>query len=80
NYPNPFNPSTLIRFSVPIGEKVSLKVFDMTGKEVATLADGILEAGSHSMKFDASRLASGTYFYRLTTARYTETRKMLLVK
>ena len=80
NYPNPFNPSTLIRFSVPIGEKVSLKVFDMSGKEVATLADGILEAGSHSMKFDASRLASGTYFYRLTTARYTETRKMLLVK
>ncbi|MFA3784145.1 T9SS type A sorting domain-containing protein [Melioribacteraceae bacterium 4301-Me] len=80
NYPNPFNPSTTIRFSLPQREHVTLKVFDILGREVAILVDGELNPGEHSVVFDASSLPSGVYFYRLQTGGYVQQRKMVVVK
>lgn len=80
NYPNPFNPMTTIRYQIPEGGFVSLKVYDVLGKEVATLVNGAKEAGSHWVSFNASGLASGVYFYRLQAGGFAETRKMMLVK
>ncbi len=80
NYPNPFNPATTIQFALPVSDNVELKVFDVTGREVATVVNQRLEAGAHAFTFDASKLASGTYLYRLKTEKYTEAKKMLLVK
>lgn len=80
NYPNPFNPQTTIVYQLPRAVEVSLKVFDMLGREVTTLVNSRQEAGSYTAKFDASRLASGIYFYRLQAADFIQTRKMLLVK
>lgn len=81
NYPNPFNPSTTISFSVPQESLVSLRVFDILGREVALLANSErVAAGTYNYSFDASGLASGTYFYQLKTNNTVETRKMLLVK
>lgn len=80
NYPNPFNPSTTIKFALPYAENVKLTVFDILGKEVSVLVNEFRQAGMHEVNFDASLLASGVYFYRLETPRFTQTRKMLLVK
>jgi hypothetical protein len=80
NFPNPFNPSTSIKFSVPATGLVSLKVFDITGKEVTTLVDGNIEQGEHEVNFNASHLASGVYFYKLISGSFTEVKKMILVK
>jgi hypothetical protein len=80
NYPNPFNPSTLIQFGLPREAQVSLKVYDVIGREVATLLDGPSTAGIHSVRFDASRLASGVYFYRLKTPDQALTKMMTLLK
>lgn len=80
NYPNPFNPSTTIRFGISYFGFVSLKVFDILGKEVATLVNAGLESGSHEAVFDASRLASGVYVYRLSCGSRTESKHMLLIK
>lgn len=80
NYPNPFNPSTQIEFAIPKQAQVSLKVFNLLGQEVATLVNGMLNAGQHSATFNASRLASGVYFYTLKAGDYTSTRKMVLMK
>lgn len=80
NYPNPFNPSTVISFNIPVSGFTSLKVFDITGRVVAELISGELNAGSHSVTFDGSNLASGIYYYRLETAGYVDVKKMLLVK
>ncbi len=80
NYPNPFNPTTTIRYQIPTAETVSLKVYDVLGKEVATLVNGRQEAGSYTVPFNAARLASGVYFYRLQAGGFVETKKMLLVK
>jgi photosystem II stability/assembly factor-like uncharacterized protein len=80
NYPNPFNPSTVIRFSVPKAGSVSLKVYDQLGKEVATLSNGFRNIGSYEVKFDASRLSSGVYFYSFAGEGFSATKKMLLVK
>ncbi len=80
NYPNPFNPSTQISYSIPKGEHVSLKVFDILGREVATLVDGFQKAGPHRVTFDAGHLSSGIYLYRLESATHTQTRKMMLMK
>ena len=80
NYPNPFNPSTVINFQVPAAGKVTLKVFNILGKEVATLLNKEMNAGSHSVKFNASNLTSGLYFYTLTSGNYTSTKKMVLIK
>ena len=82
NYPNPFNPSTAIRFSLPATEKVTLAVYDILGKRVATLLDGEqLNTGQHTVDFDASALASGVYTYRLQAgSEFVQSRRMLLVK
>ena len=80
NYPNPFNPSTVITFELPAASSVELKVFDITGREVATLLNETRTAGTHQVRFDASDLASGMYLYRLKTANNTLTRKLTLIK
>lgn len=80
NYPNPFNPSTIIKFTLPETEIVTLKIYDVTGKEVAVLLDEEKSAGLHSIEFDASGLASGTYYYKLQAGNNIETCKMLLLK
>jgi hypothetical protein len=80
NYPNPFNPSTTISFSIPTSEFVTLKVYDVLGREIATLVNENLSAGSYSYNFDASNLTSGVYFYKLQAGKYSETKKMLLSK
>lgn len=80
NYPNPFNPSTTIRYSVPEAGRVTLRVTDMLGREMAMLVNGVQFPGEHSVIFDGSRLASGMYFYTLTSGHSVVTRKMMLVK
>ncbi|GIV58477.1 MAG: hypothetical protein KatS3mg042_1390 [Rhodothermaceae bacterium] len=81
NYPNPFNPSTTIRFALTKPEAVRLKVFDLLGREVATLIDGqMLPAGTHAVDFRATNLASGQYLYRLEAGSFVQTRKMTLLK
>ena len=80
NYPNPFNPATTIEFSLVEAGYVSLKVYDLLGKEVATLASEERPAGSFRVRFDARDLPSGTYFYTLRSGARTETKRMLLVK
>jgi uncharacterized delta-60 repeat protein len=80
NFPNPFNPSTKINFSIPKNSFVTLKVFDVSGKEVANLVTENLSAGSYEADFNASNITSGIYFYRLTTENFSETKKMMLVK
>ena len=80
NHPNPFNPSTTISYQIPTQNLVTLKVYDLLGREVATLVDGLEEPGYKWVNFDAGRLASGVYFYRLLAAEYESTQKMLVVK
>jgi probable HAF family extracellular repeat protein len=80
NYPNPFNLSTTIRFSIPHREYVTLKVFDVLGREVATLVDGEMNAGEHSVVLDAMDLPSGVYLFRIQVGSYTESKKLILVK
>ncbi|MDD8016824.1 MAG: T9SS type A sorting domain-containing protein [Bacteroidota bacterium] len=81
NYPNPFNPSTKIKFTLANSASVSLKVYDVLGKEVATLATGNYTAGAYSVDFDAKNLAAGMYIYTLTTSNgFSQTKKMLLLK
>jgi hypothetical protein len=80
NYPNPFNPSTTIHFSVPSSEFVTLKVYDVLGNEVATLVNEEKSTGIYEVNFNAARLSSGIYFYKLQTGNFTETKKMLLLK
>jgi hypothetical protein len=80
NYPNPFNPVTTIKFDLAKNTTVSLIVYNSLGQEVARLFDGTQGPGSYEANLDASKLSSGTYFYRLTTDQFTETKKMLLVK
>ncbi|MBE2216654.1 MAG: T9SS type A sorting domain-containing protein [Ignavibacteria bacterium] len=80
NYPNPFNPSTTIKFALPVGGVTTLKVYDIAGKEVASLVETDLEAGYHEVNFNASELSSGVYFYRLTSGSFTDVKKMMLVK
>ncbi|OQY73926.1 MAG: hypothetical protein B6D44_05925 [Ignavibacteriales bacterium UTCHB2] len=80
NYPNPFNPATTIMFSLPVSAQVTLKVYDVLGREAASLIDSYKEAGSHSIKFDASNLTSGIYFYQLKAGEYIETKKLILQK
>ncbi|WP_185957136.1 T9SS type A sorting domain-containing protein [Gracilimonas mengyeensis] len=80
NYPNPFNPSTLISYELPVSGEVSLKVFDMLGREVATLVNEVKASGEHMISFDASGLTSGTYFYRLSAGDFTNVKKMTVLK
>lgn len=80
NYPNPFNPVTIIDFALPQNANVTLKIYDILGKEIATLINSRLEAGTYKYEFNASGLTAGIYFYKLSAERYTETRKMILSK
>lgn len=80
NYPNPFNPSTNITFSIPQAQHVSLTVHDALGREVATLVDADLGAGSHTVTFDAKNFASGVYVYRIRAGDFVQEKKMQLVK
>jgi hypothetical protein len=79
NYPNPFNPMTVIRFSLLQRENVTLKVFDVLGRDVAMLNEQ-MEAGEHSVIFDASGLTSGVYFYRLQAGKFVSLKKMVLIR
>ena len=80
NYPNPFNPSTTIEYSVPANSLVSLKVYDIQGREIAALINKQQDAGSYITTWNASNVSSGVYFYKLTAGSYTQTKKMLLSK
>ncbi|MDZ7359466.1 MAG: T9SS type A sorting domain-containing protein [candidate division KSB1 bacterium] len=80
NFPNPFNPATTISFTLPTASHVRLAIYDLTGALVQILADGEMSAGQHHLNVDASRLASGVYFYRIEAGTYSATRKMILQK
>jgi hypothetical protein len=80
NYPNPFNPSTVISYQIPTVSSVTLKVYDVLGREVATLVSARQNPGSYSVTFDASRLSSGVYFYRLQAGSFADVKKLLLMK
>jgi len=80
NYPNPFNPTTTIRYAIPETEHVILKVYDELGKEVKTLVDENKEAGQYNVQFNGSGLASGIYYYRITSGEFTEVKKLMLLK
>ena len=80
NYPNPFNPVTTISYSLPVDEKVLIKVYDVLGKEVAEIVNEFKAAGKHSIQFDGSNLSSGVYFYSITAGSYYQTKKLILAK
>ncbi len=80
NYPNPFNPSTTINFSLMQPGKTTLKIYNILGKEVATLVNGYMQAGAHRVVFNARSLATGVYFYKISSGKFTAVKKMLLVK
>lgn len=80
NFPNPFNPATQIKFTLPLRGFTSLKIFDLLGKEVATLLSQSHESGSYTVSFDASRLRSGVYFYTLRSGTFVQTKRMVFLK
>ena len=80
NYPNPFNPTTQIKYSLPKNGKVSLKIFNLSGKEITTLVDGIQTKGEYTVTFYGSNLATGVYFIQLKADNFKQTRKMLIQK
>jgi hypothetical protein len=80
NYPNPFNPATYINYDIPKASNVTLTVFDMSGKEVTTLVNEFKQAGTYSISYNASSLASGVYFYKISAGDFTSTKKMILIK
>ncbi|MGQ9804546.1 MAG: T9SS type A sorting domain-containing protein [Chlorobiales bacterium] len=80
NYPNPFNPTTTIQFAVPSVSDVKLEVFNILGQKVASLVNRRMEAGVHTVNFNATNLSSGVYFYRLQSGSFVQTKKMMLIK
>ncbi len=80
NYPNPFNPTTVITYQLSAVSRVSLKVYDVLGREVRTLVDETQNPGVHEAEFSGNGLASGVYFYKLTAGPFTRVRKMLMLK
>jgi hypothetical protein len=80
NYPNPFNPSTKISFTLPKADHVTLVVYDLLGKEITTLVDGELASGAHTVTFDGKNLASGTYIYRIRAGDFVQEKTMQLIK
>ncbi len=80
NYPNPFNPMTVIGYRVPVQSHIVITVHDAAGREISSLVNDRMDAGYHSVTFDATALASGTYFYRMTAGNFSETKKMAVVK
>jgi Secretion system C-terminal sorting domain len=80
NYPNPFNPSTNIKYTIPQAGRVSLRVYDLLGKEVATLLDRYQNRGEYGVLFQADKLPSGIYFYQLQAGEFIATKKLILLK
>lgn len=80
NYPNPFNPTTAISYQLSAVGFVSLKVYDLLGREVATLVDEVRPAGFYTVRWNASSMPSGVYLYRLQTRDFVQTKKMILLK
>jgi hypothetical protein len=80
NFPNPFNPATTIKFTLPVGGTVWLKVVSLDGQEVATLVEGNQSAGTHEVTFDASGLSSGVYLYRLQLGTFAQVKKLVVLK
>lgn len=80
NYPNPFNPSTTIKFSLPKSSDVKFVIYDVMGKEIETLVDEHLDAGTYETNWNASKYSSGVYFYKIETPEFTETKRMVLIK
>lgn len=80
NYPNPFNPTTIIRYQLPQEGYVTLKIYDMLGREVSTLVNEYKNAGEYKINFDASSLSSGVYVYRILVNDFVSTKKMILMK
>jgi subtilisin family serine protease len=80
NFPNPFNPSTTIRFSIPVRQHVTLRIFNLLGQEIATLVDDAVAAGDHAVQWKPERIASGTYFYRLEAGSYRDSKKVVYLK
>ena len=80
NYPNPFNPVTKINFAIPKSGFVTLKVYDVLGREVSTLVNEIKNAGTYKVDFNASNLSSGMYFYKVSVNGFTDVKKMMLIK
>ena len=79
-YPNPFNPSTTLSFALPIDSEVSLSIYDLQGREVASLIDGNMEAGYHTAIWNADVHGSGVYFVKMVAGEYVDTQKLMLVK
>ncbi len=80
NYPNPFNPTTQISYALPDAGYVTLKIYDVLGREVATLVEEFKEAGYYEVEFNGSSLSSGVYFYKLTAGSYASVKKLLITK
>jgi hypothetical protein len=80
NWPNPFNPTTTIAYDLPRAGHISLRIFDLLGREVCVLKDGFVEAGTHRAMFDGSGLASGIYFARMDAGAFSQTKKLMLLK
>lgn len=80
NYPNPFNPSTIISWQSPVSSHQTLKVFDILGREIATLVDEYRASGMYDIKFDASKLSSGIYIYRIQIGSFVSSKKMIYLK
>lgn len=80
NYPNPFNPTTKIVYTVPKESKVKLEIYDVLGRSVQTLVNQVQKAGNYSVEFNATKLTSGIYFYRLVTPTQMISKKMMLIK
>ncbi|MBL8008804.1 MAG: T9SS type A sorting domain-containing protein [Ignavibacteria bacterium] len=80
NFPNPFNPNTVIRYQLPVSGLVLIKIYDVSGKEVTTLVNYKQDAGYHSITFNGTNLSGGVYFYKLQSETFIQTRKMILIK
>lgn len=80
NFPNPFNPETSIRYSIPEQSHVTIKVFDILGREVTTLVDGEKNVGNYEVKFNSKKISSGIYFYRIQAGDFLSTKKMIVLK
>jgi Secretion system C-terminal sorting domain len=80
NYPDPFNPTTTIAYGIPVNCRVTINLYDLLGRKIKTLIDADEQRGYHIVLFDATGLASGTYFYRIEAGRYRQTKKVILLR
>jgi flagellar hook assembly protein FlgD len=80
NFPNPFNSSTVINFTIPRVDHVTIKIFNLAGEELTTIQNGVLSAGRHQIRWQPLDLTSGTYFYRLQTSDLVDTKKLVLIR